>query len=194
MNFDAVIRDHLEGHLEAAGKLAGLSGVIEEVARRMIASLAAGGKIIFFGNGGSAADAQHLAAELVVRYRRARRALASIALTTDTSILTAGANDFGFETVFARQIEALAAAGDVVVGISTSGDSENVFRGLGAAKERGCVTVAFVGESGGRCAGVADVAFRAPSRVTAHIQECHITVGHILCDLIEGDCAGRDRA
>ena len=148
-------------------------------------SITAGGKLIFFGNGGSAADAQHLAAEFVVRYRRNRRALPAIALSTDTSIITAGANDFGFESIFARQIEALAFEGDVAIGISTSGGSANVIAGLEAANKKRCVTVAFTGSRIGRCSQIAGLTFHAPSEVTAHIQECHITAGHILCELVE---------
>lgn len=185
MNSAEIISRHLEGHLAAAGKLSTLGSVIEEVAARIISCLEAGNKVLLFGNGGSAADAQHLAAELVVRYRRNRRALPAIALTTDTSILTAGANDFGYEGVFARQIEALARDGDIAIGLSTSGASPNVIAALRAAKDRRCVAIAFTGASGGMCAAAADLAILAPADVTAHVQECHITVGHILCELVE---------
>ena len=185
MNFSEIICGHLDGHLAAAEKLRAQSGFIEDLARRVIACLESGKKVIFFGNGGSAADAQHLAAEFVVRYRRTRRALPAIALSTDTSIITAGANDFGFESIFARQIEALAGEGDVVIGISTSGSSANVIAGLQAAKEKRCVTVAFTGSRQGKCSQVAEITFHAPSDITAHIQECHITAGHILCELVE---------
>jgi len=185
MNSSAVISRHLDAHLAAAEKLREQSGFIEDLARRVVACLESGKKIIFFGNGGSAADAQHLAAEFVVRYRRNRRALRAIALSTDTSILTAGGNDFGFESVFARQIEALADEGDIAVGISTSGGSANVLAGLRAAKEMRCVTVAFTGSAPSPCSQLADLTFHAPSEVTAHIQECHIVAGHILCELVE---------
>lgn len=121
----------------------------------------------------------------MVRYRRNRRALPAIALTTDTSALTAGANDFGFETVYARQIEALARQGDVVIGLSTSGNSRNVVLALEAAKALGCVTVAFTAEQGGACAQVAELTFRAPTPVTALAQECHMVALHVLCDLVE---------
>ena len=130
MNASKIIHGHLDAHLAAAEKLRAQSGFIEELARRIIACLESGKKIMFFGNGGSAADAQHLAAEFVVRYRRNRPALRAIALSTDTSILTAGANDFGVESIFARQIEALADEGDVAIGISTSGGSPNVIAAL----------------------------------------------------------------
>ena len=135
--------------------------------------------------GGSAADAQHLAAELVVRYRANRRALPSIALTTDTSILTAHSNDYGFETVFARQVEALAQPGDVVVGISTSGTSKNVVAGLRAAREKGCVVVSFTAQNGADCAALAHHAYCVPTPVTAFAQECHLLAGHVLCEYVE---------
>jgi D-sedoheptulose 7-phosphate isomerase len=148
-------------------------------------ALRGGHKILFFGNGGSAADAQHLATELVVRYRTNRRALPAIALTTDTSALTAIGNDFGFESLFSRQVEALCRAGDVAIGISTSGNSENVIRGLQAARANGAVTVAFTGEGGGRLAGQVDVCIFVPSKITARIQEMHLMLGHVLCELLE---------
>jgi D-sedoheptulose 7-phosphate isomerase len=138
-----------------------------------------------FGNGGSAADAQHLATELVVRYRANRRALPAIALTTDTSALTAIGNDFGFDALFERQVEALCAAGDVAIGISTSGNSENVIRGLVAARARGAVTVGLGGGDGGRLARSVDYAVIVPSTVTARIQEMHILLGHSLCAFLE---------
>lgn len=185
MNFESIITGHLTEHLATVEKLRAQAPFIEDLARRVLACLDGGGKILFFGNGGSAADAQHLAAEFVVRFRQNRRALPSLALHTDTSIMTACANDFGFETVYARQIEALANPGDIAIGISTSGNSANVLKGLEAAKANGCLTVAFTAESGGRCADIADLCFRAPSPVTARAQECHLLVGHILCDLIE---------
>lgn len=148
-------------------------------------ALRAGHKLFFFGNGGSAADAQHLATELVVRYRRNRTAIAAIALTTDTSALTAIGNDFGFDSLFSRQIEALCRAGDVAIGISTSGNSENVIRGLQAAKAAGAITVAFAGEGGGRLAGQVDHSIFIPSKTTARIQEMHLMLGHVLCALLE---------
>jgi D-sedoheptulose 7-phosphate isomerase len=176
---------HLEGHLAAVEALRAQAEIVQKMADAWITALGTGHKILFFGNGGSAADAQHLAAELVVRYRVNRRALPSLALTTDTSILTAHSNDYGFESVFARQIEALAQPGDVVVGISTSGTSPNVIAGLKAARDRGCVTLSFTAQGGGLCAELADIAFRAPTEVTAHAQECHLMVGHVLCEAVE---------
>jgi D-sedoheptulose 7-phosphate isomerase len=162
--------------------------VADEFARLVTmcsAALRAGNKILLFGNGGSAADAQHLATEFVVRYRHNRPALAAIALTTDTSALTAIGNDFGFDALFARQVEALCRAGDVAIGISTSGNSENVIRGLQAAKAAGAVTVGFAGEGGGRLAGQVDCRIFIPSKVTARIQEMHLMLGHVLCALLE---------
>lgn len=176
---------HLEGHLSAVNALVHEAEVVQKIAAAWIGALAAGKKILFFGNGGSAADAQHLAAELCVRYRINRRALAGLALTTDTSVLTAHSNDYGFETVFARQVEAIAQPGDVVIGISTSGTSPNVVAGLRAANDRGCTSIAFTGRAGAECARLAHLSFCAPSDITAHVQECHLLVGHVLCEAVE---------
>ena len=149
-------------------------------------ALRRGNKLLVFGNGGSAADSQHIAAELVGRYARERRGLPAIALTTDTSILTSVGNDYGFEHIFARQVEALAAPGDVALGISTSGNSPNVKLGLLCARRIGGVTTAaFLGKTGGDIRAVVDHAIVIPSNDTARIQECHITLGHILCELVE---------
>ena len=156
-------------------------------------ALRAGHKLLLFGNGGAAAAAQHIATELVVRYNREsgrRRPMAAIALTTDTSALTAIGNDFGFDDLFARQIEALCQAGDVAIGISTSGTSENVLRGLRAARTAGAVTVGFSGEGGGRLAALVDHRIFVPSASTARVQEMHMVLGHALCALLEKD-AGR---
>jgi D-sedoheptulose 7-phosphate isomerase len=161
------------------------AAVIARMAEATIACLADCGKICFFGNGGSAADAQHFAAEFVVRFTRTRRALPSMAFTTDTSVLTACANDFGYEQVFARQVEALCVPGDIVVGLSTSGTSPNVVRALELARESGITTFAFTGASGGPCGNVADHLLDVPSTVTARVQECHLIAGHLLCDLVE---------
>jgi D-sedoheptulose 7-phosphate isomerase len=144
-----------------------------------------GGKVLIFGNGGSAADAQHLACELVGRFLRDRRALPAVALTTDTSTMTAVANDYGFDRVFARQIEALGKPGDVAIGISTSGSSRNVLAGLQLAKTRGLRTIAFTGGSGGLLGPAADVHVNVPHTVTPRIQEVHRTLIHAVCDLIE---------
>ncbi len=148
-------------------------------------SLKKGRKLLIFGNGGSAADAQHIAAEIVGRYRKKKIGLPAIALTTDTSILTALGNDFGYESIFELQIEALCREGDVCMGISTSGNSENVIRGIIKAKEMGAITVGLTGEEGGRLAEEADFVLKVPSKETPRIQECHITIGHVLCEIIE---------
>lgn len=175
-------------HLEVIRQLQGQQRVLESIALAMCATLRDGGKILWCGNGGSAADSQHLAAELVGRFRRERHGLPSIALTTDTSILTAVANDYGYEAVFARQVEALGKEGDLLVGISTSGNSQNVVCALTAARAKGMVSVAFTGAGGGRLATLADHLFAVESRDTARIQEAHILTGHMLCDWIELDC------
>lgn len=147
-------------------------------------------KIIFFGNGGSAADAQHLAAELVVRLQRDRPALAAISLATNTSILTAAGNDLGFENIFARQIESLASAGDVLVALSTSGNSPNILRGAEAGRAKRALIVGMTGETGGELASRVDLLVNVPSRNPQRIQESHITIGHIVCGLIEQMCCG----
>jgi D-sedoheptulose 7-phosphate isomerase len=162
---------------------------LREPFRRLVAlaaeSVRAGGKIAFFGNGGSAADSQHLATELVVRYKKNRPPIAAIALTTDTSALTAVGNDFGFEDLFARQVEALCRRDDVAIGISTSGKSENVIRGLLMAKRMGCTAAAFGGRDGGRLVGLADPLLVVPSATTSRIQEMHIALGQMLCGALE---------
>jgi D-sedoheptulose 7-phosphate isomerase len=149
------------------------------------ASLKAGGKLVFFGNGGSASDALHLSAELVVRLRATRPGLPSLALTANPSVLTAAANDFGFEQIFARQIESLVAANDVLVALSTSGNSPNILRGVEAGRVRGAYLVAFTGETGGALASKVDLLLNVPSQDPQRIQESHITIGHIACSLIE---------
>src|ERR1700687_1156315 len=158
---------------------------IAQFAEKSAAALRTGGKIVFFGNGGSAADALHLAAELVVKLRTERPGLASLALTTNPSVLTAAANDYGFEQIFARQIESLVAANDVLVALSTSGTSANVVRGVEAGRARGAYLVAFTGETGGALAPKVDLLLNVPSRDPQRIQEAHITIGHIACSLIE---------
>ncbi|MEK6714482.1 MAG: D-sedoheptulose 7-phosphate isomerase [Candidatus Omnitrophota bacterium] len=161
--------------------------IIAQIASQIITSLKNGGKLIIFGNGGSAADAQHIAAELIGRFQKERRALAALALTTNTSVLTALANDYGYETVFSRQLEALADKKDVVLAISTSGNAKNVNIAVRKAKADGIKTIAFTGQRGGELAKLADIALIIPSKITARIQEVHITVGHILCELIEDE-------
>ncbi len=158
---------------------------IVEVAKIIATALKDGNKVILFGNGGSAADAQHIAAEIVGRFKKERRALPAIALTTDTSILTAVGNDYGFEHIFERQVEALCMPGDVAIGITTSGNSENVIRGIRKAHDLGATTIAFTGRNGGKVAEVAHYSFIVPSYETPRIQECHITLGHVICELLE---------
>jgi D-sedoheptulose 7-phosphate isomerase len=158
---------------------------IAQFAEKSAAALRAGGKIVFFGNGGSAADALHLAAELVVRLSNDRKGLAALALTTNPSVLTAAGNDYGFERIFSRQIESLVAPQDILVALSTSGDSPNILRGVEAGRARGAYLVAFTGETGGKLAGKVDSLLNVPSRDSQRIQECHITIGHIACALIE---------
>jgi len=153
--------------------------------RRMAECLRAGGRVLAFGNGGSAADAQHLAGELVGRFRRDRAALSAIALTTDSSVTTAIANDMGYDSVFCRQVEAHGRPGDVAVGITTSGRSPNVVQALQLARERGLVTVGLTGGGGGRLAGAVDYLIDVPHAETARIQEVHVMVVHVLCQIVE---------
>jgi D-sedoheptulose 7-phosphate isomerase len=154
-------------------------------AEKSAAALKAGGKLVFFGNGGSAADAQHLAAELVVRLRAERPSLPALALTVNPSVLTAAGNDYGFERIFSRQIESLVSRGDVLIPLSTSGTSPNILRGAEAGRSRGAYVVAFTGETGGKLAPLADLLLNVPSTDPQRIQESHITIGHIACSLIE---------
>jgi D-sedoheptulose 7-phosphate isomerase len=158
---------------------------VAAIVAAMVAAFRNGKKVLWFGNGGSAADAQHLAAEFSGRFLRERRGYPSEALSTNTSAVTAIGNDFGYETVFARQVEAFAQPGDVVVGITTSGGSKNVVLGLEAAKRAGATTVAFTGNGGGAVAERADLVLLGPDGYSAIVQEVHITMGHIICDLVE---------
>jgi D-sedoheptulose 7-phosphate isomerase len=158
---------------------------ILQFAQKCAAALRASGKVVFFGNGGSAADALHLAAELVVKLRDDRRGLAALALTTNPSVLTAAGNDYGFAQIFARQIESLVSAQDVLVALSTSGESANIARGIEAGRARHAFLVALTGETGGALAGKVDLLLNVPSRDPQRIQEAHITIGHIACSLIE---------
>ncbi len=171
-----------------------LLGRIEEFAVKAAATLEQGGKLVFFGNGGSAADALHLAAELTVRLRGDRPGLAALALTTNPSVLTAASNDYGFEHVFARQIESLVVPGDVLVALSTSGNSPNILRGAEAGSRRGAFRVGLTGETGGALAGKVDLLLNVPSRDPQRIQEAHITIGHIVCSLVEQICFQKSRS
>ena len=158
---------------------------MERVAQKMAETLRNGGKILLFGNGGSACDATHIAAEFVNRFVGDRKALAAISLTTDTAAITSIANDYEYDQIFSRQIAALGKRGDLAIAISTSGNSPNVISGVEEAKRGEIFTVAFTGGSGGKLASLADEAFVVPSKITARIQESHITLGHVLCELVE---------
>lgn len=186
MDVAAFWKSEFAEHHEAARRTeAALADAFARLLAACVTSLRGGGKLMFFGNGGSAADCQHLATELTIRYKQDRAAIAAIALTTDTSALTAAGNDLGFEQLFARQIEALGRTGDVAIGISTSGKSPNVLAALKRAKALGLVTAALGGKDGGDLRSVADHVLVVPSDVTARIQEMHITIGQMLCGAIE---------
>ena len=180
------IQQAIDDHQEVMTALRALVPEMERVAARMTESLRAGGTIFWFGNGGSAAQSQHFATELVGRYLVDRRGLASLALTTDGALLTAVANDGSFDDIFARQLEALCRPADVAIGLSTSGTSANVVRGIEVARERGAFTVAITAGDGGKVALVAEAALVVPSTATPRIQEAHLFLGHELCDLVEG--------
>ena len=166
-------------------QLVGRAPVIKQIAEMWIEALSVGNKVIFCGNGGSAADSQHLAAELMGRYKIDRAPLPALALTVDTSALTAIGNDYGYDKVFSRQLRGIGVESDVLVGISTSGNSKNILDALDVAKELGIHTVAFTGESGGAMKEQADLCLAVPSSVTNNIQEMHIACGHIICGLVE---------
>lgn len=185
------IRECLGGLAALAGRVAAEQAeAIAAIADRYETTLRGGGTLFFAGNGGSAADAQHLATEYVVRYHTNRPAMRAVALTTDTSLLTACANDMGFDEVFARQVEALAEPGDLLVLHSTSGESPNVIRAAQSAKARGVAVVALLGRSGGSLKDLVDVALIVPSDDTAHIQELHLAIEHVICDLVEDRLKG----
>jgi D-sedoheptulose 7-phosphate isomerase len=189
---EALVRERLResGAVIAALLESDAPARVAEAAAVVAEAIAAGGKLLTFGNGGSAADAQHIAAELVGRYVLDRAALPAVALAENSSTVTAVANDYSYEEVFKRHVEGLGRPGDVALGISTSGGSENVVRGLAAARERGLRTIAFTGASGGRLAAAADICVRVPSDDTPHIQEGHTVLAHALCELVERACAG----
>lgn len=185
MSFKATI----SRHQEMINGLLSLEPQVNQLMQRIRECLQSGNKVLFFGNGGSASDAQHLAAEFVVRYHKDRKAYAAIALTTDTSILTAHSNDYSFETVFDRQIEALGRPGDIAIGLSTSGNSANVINGIETAKNNQIWTCAFTGESGGKLKTIADDCICVPTTETARVQEGHILIGHWLCEALDEDPA-----
>lgn len=172
-------------HRDAFARVDALAEQAEALLRLAVAALESGGKIVFFGNGGSAADAQHLAAEFMVRYRRERGPLAALSLTTDSSILTAHSNDYAFESVFERQVQGLVGPSDLVIGLTTSGTSENVNRALRAAGEMGAATAVLTGRDGGQARMIAELAIVVPSDETARIQEVHMFIGHWLCEAID---------
>jgi len=186
--FDSMLSQAVLGTIAAHQAFVAASGAQAESAARLIQEAVQTGRLVLvFGNGGSATDAQHLAAELVVRFAKARRAVAALALTADSAVLTATANDLGVAAMFARQIEALGRPGDVAVGITTSGRSANVIEGLRAAKARGLSTIALTGHDGGEAGPLADVHVNVPSRATARIQEVHRTWIHAVCEWVEED-------
>ncbi len=189
----AVIGEHLSDLSTLSSAVSDtMSGQIEEFADRVLGTILAGGKIMFCGNGGSAADAQHLATEYVVRFARERRALAALALTTDTSLLTAGANDYGFDTIFSRQIEALGQAGDLLILHSTSGESDNLLAAAAAARRIGISTAALLAKGGGRLGECVDMALVVPTDSTARAQELHLAIGHVVCELVDAAIARDD--
>ncbi len=182
---DQSLSEQLSAHIAVFEQLPALMGQLASTAEQLVETLRGGNKILLAGNGGSAADAQHIAAELTGRYLRTRKGLPAIALTTDTSALTAIGNDFGFDQVFVRQLEALAVAGDAFIVYSTSGNSSNIIAAVELAREIGCSTIALTGEGGGRLKDQVDVCFCMPSNETPRIQEAHAFIGHALCDLID---------
>jgi D-sedoheptulose 7-phosphate isomerase len=183
-----MVRDRIQSSIEVKKALLSDAAFYDRVAQaatEIVRALRAGGKVLFFGNGGSAADAQHLAAEFTGRYLRERTALPALALHANSSAVTAIGNDYGFDLVFARQMEALGKAGDVAVGISTSGNSRNVLRALEVAKSKSIFTIALAGGPGSSMEALADCAICIPSSETPRIQECHILTGHIICEIVE---------
>ena len=179
------IEKEINAHINVAEQMHGLSDDIAKISSICIDSIRSGGKVLIFGNGGSAADAQHIAAELVGRYKSERKGLPAVALTTDTSALTSIGNDFGFDQIFQRQVEALAKPEDVVIGISTSGNSLNVVSALRLSKKMGCKIIGLSGNDGGDMNTICDVNIVVPASDTPRIQEMHILIGHTLCQLIE---------
>jgi len=180
-----MLKNCLNAHIETANKMEELLPMIQEAGELATKTLKNGGKILICGNGGSAADSQHIAAELSGRFKKERKALAGIALTTDTSALTAIGNDYGYEYVFSRQTEALANEGDLLIGISTSGNSENVIKAIESARKIGCKVITLTGKSGGEMKNLGDVNIVIPSNDTPRIQEMHIMAGHMICAIID---------
>jgi len=187
---EALIRQRVETSTALKHEVAKQSSLVAAVAGKLIETYKAGKKVLLFGNGGSAADAQHLAAELVGRYYLRRRALPAIALTVNTSVITAVGNDYGFDIVFARQVEAFGDVGDTAIGISTSGESRNVIEGLKAARRKEMTTIGMTGTGGGGVRRESDLCICVPSNDTPRVQEAHILIGHLLCELVEAALCG----
>lgn len=185
-----LISEKIEEHIQALSntlEYLETNPVLEEMALRCKEALQNGRKIMYCGNGGSAADSQHMAAEIVGRFQKERKGLASVALTTDTSIITAVGNDYGFDAIFSRQVEGIGQTGDILFAYSTSGNSENVIRAVEVAKEMGIHTFGFLGKDGGKLAKMCDLSFTVPHQTTARVQEIHLLAGHIICELVEYD-------
>jgi len=180
-----IFSESLDAHVSAVSACKSLSGQVGKISEIIVHAFKSGNKLLLCGNGGSAADSQHIAAEFVSRFRAERRGLPSIALSTDTSILTAIGNDYSVDRIFSRQVEALAKPGDVVLGLSTSGKSANIFEAMKTAKKYGCHTIAFLGGTGGTIKDIVDLPVVIPSNDTPRIQECHIMLAHIMCDIVE---------
>lgn len=187
MKYVNYLKDEHASHMAMFNALEPLFPLISDVGIAMQNTIKNGGKILLMGNGGSAADSQHIAAEIVGRFKKERKGMPAIALTTDTSILTSVGNDYGYDYIFARQIEALCRAEDLVIGLTTSGNSANVVSAIEAAKTIGAITVGLTGGTGGKLNALCDYNIVIPSNVTARIQEAHIFVGHSLCEILESD-------
>jgi D-sedoheptulose 7-phosphate isomerase len=186
MENKAIIQDAVNSHLQVFNSFDDdLLSSINSVAKELISGFQRGNKVLICGNGGSAADAQHISAELVGRFVKERKPLPCIALTTDTSALTAIGNDYDFDAIFERQVEALVNKNDIVIGISTSGNSKNVIKAIEMAKSMGCITIALTGNNGGILKGSAKFNINVPSKITARIQEGHIFIGHVICEIID---------
>jgi D-sedoheptulose 7-phosphate isomerase len=189
-----VLREHLDAHRQVADEMAELLPLVSDVAQRICRAFESGGRVYTFGNGGSAADAQHLAGELIGRYRRTRRPLPAVALSTDPSVVTCIANDFGYEELFSRQIAALARDGDVVIGFSTGGQSANVIAGLAVARANGATTILYTGGDGGPARAAADIALVVPSDSTARVQEMHVLLLHLVSEAVDAWAAATETA
>lgn len=192
MCYEEIIIERIKEHIEASQAILSSIETISEIAKHIINACKASKKVILFGNGGSAADAQHIAAELAGRFYLDRPGLPAIALTVNTSSLTAIGNDYSFNDIFARQLGGLGCKGDLAIGISTSGNAENVIKALELARKKGLLTVAFTGGSGGRVKEIADLCLQIPCGETPRIQEAHITVGHIICEIVEKELFSTD--